>query len=148
MSEAAAQFRRIRDALAVGNVLAPGDAAALHTAFVRAEANGISIEQGLKWSARWRDEVRIADVLIKLSELRTGLTDRESARRIQKSPLAMKQLAAANRGKQPSDRVLRGWLSRLGQNYGPAICPGSMSLCGHEQIKADSKQPVAASDRR
>jgi hypothetical protein len=113
MSESAAQFRRMRDALAVGNALSPGDAAALHLALVMAEKNGTSIERGLKWPARWRVDVRISDVLDALSDLCVGENFSDDARSIRLNTDAMRRLTVANRGKPPCWRVLRRWLSDL-----------------------------------
>ncbi len=62
ISEAAAQVRRFRDALADGNVLRPDDAATLHSAWPISERRGIPIERALKLPARWRTQVRILDV--------------------------------------------------------------------------------------
>jgi hypothetical protein len=65
MSEAAAQYWRMRAALAVSDALPPADAAAFSAALVGAEKNNISIERAMKWPANWRirmmasgDEVR------------------------------------------------------------------------------------------
>jgi hypothetical protein len=63
MSAAATQFQRMVDALAIGDLLAPEDAAALRNALVLARTNNISIEIGLRWPSRWRDEVRKREAL-------------------------------------------------------------------------------------
>jgi hypothetical protein len=65
MSEAAAQYWRMRAALAVSDALPPANAAAFSAALVVAEKNNLSIERAMKWPANWRirmmasgDEVR------------------------------------------------------------------------------------------
>ena len=104
------------DALDVGNVLHPDDAAALSIALKLSLKNNIPIERGLKWPKNWRIKVRIVDVLLSLSDLRIGENDREDARRILSSPSAMRQLKIA-RGRSSGDSTLRKWLRELDQNY-------------------------------
>lgn len=149
MSESVARIRRIRDALEIGNVLTPEDAAALSRAISLAVENGIPIELGLKAPARWRNDLRIMDALDRLSELRSGASDHADAIRIYRDRDAMKQLAIANHGKTPSVRTLRRWLGELGPNYGGENGPSILKQCLHdEDTETASPSQIAVADRR
>jgi hypothetical protein len=147
MSDAAAQYKRMTDALDVGNVLHPDDAAALAIALKLSLRFNIPIDRGLKWGSTWRVDVRIMDVLASLSELRTGESDRADERRIRLNPGAMRRLTEANRGKVPGERVLRGWLRELGQNYLSGSCPEGVASYDHDKQNQTRPGRGASADR-